>query len=90
MSAPPVLVYSRSGCGYCRRARALLEQKGVPFTEIDVGTVAGAYAQMRERSGRSTVPQIFAGDRHLGGFDDIDALDARGELDAILAGTDAR
>jgi GrxC family glutaredoxin len=89
MSGPQVEVYGRSGCGYCRRARALLERKGVAYTEIDVEHVAGARAQMQQRSGRNTVPQIFVGDRHLGGFDDIDALDASGELDRILAGADA-
>jgi glutaredoxin 3 len=89
MSGPPVVVYGRSGCGYCRRARALLERKGVAYTEIDVEHVAGARAEMERRSGRDTVPQIFVGDRHLGGYDDIDALDARGELDPILAGAGA-
>jgi glutaredoxin 3 len=86
MSEPQVVVYGRSGCGYCRRARALLDRKGVAYTEIDVEHVAGARAEMEQRSGRNTVPQIFVGDRALGGYDDIDALDARGELDAILAG----
>jgi glutaredoxin 3 len=89
MSGPPVVVYARSGCGYCRRARALLERKGVAYTEIDVEHVEGARAEMQKRSGRNTVPQIFVGERHLGGFDDIAALDAGGELDRILAGADA-
>jgi glutaredoxin 3 len=87
MSAPPVVVYGRSSCGYCRRARELLARKGVAYTEIDVENVSGARAQMQQRSGRNTVPQIFVGDRHLGGYDDIEALDIRGELDSILAGT---
>jgi glutaredoxin 3 len=86
MSGPAVVVYARAGCGYCRRAFALLERKGVACTEINVEHVAGARAEMQRRSGRNTVPQVFVGDRHLGGFDDIDALDASGELDRILAG----
>jgi glutaredoxin 3 len=80
-----VTMYWRAGCGYCTRARALLERKGVAYTEINVETVAGARQEMQQRSGRNTVPQIFVGERHLGGFDDINALDGRGELDPILA-----
>ncbi|MEO6078896.1 MAG: glutaredoxin 3 [Steroidobacteraceae bacterium] len=82
---PPVLMYARSGCGYCSRARQLLGGKGVAYTEIDVETVGGARQEMQRRSGRNTVPQIFVGDRHLGGFDDLKRLDASGELDPILA-----
>jgi glutaredoxin 3 len=89
MSLPTVVMYGRDRCGYCRRARELLGRKGVAYTEIDVELVEGARAQMQRLSGRSTVPQIFVGDRALGGFDDINALDAAGELDRILAGTDA-
>jgi glutaredoxin 3 len=88
MSSPAVVMYGRGGCGYCRRARELLTRKGVAYTEIDVEKIEGARAEMQQRSGRNTVPQIFVGARHLGGFDDIDALDAVGELDGILAGTD--
>ena len=79
-------MYTRPACGYCSRARALFARKGVAYTEIDVEQVAGARAEMQTRSGRNTLPQIFVGDRHLGGFDDINALDARGELDPVLAG----
>ena len=82
----PVLMYTTSWCPYCTRARRLFESKGVPFTEIDVDEVEGARAEMRRRSGRTSVPQIFVGDRHLGGFDDTRALDERGELDPLLAG----
>jgi glutaredoxin 3 len=89
MSTPPVVMYARSGCGYCRMARELLARKGVAYTEIDVESTSGARAEMQRRSGRNTVPQIFVGDRHLGGFDDIDALEMRGELDRMLAGTDS-
>lgn len=61
--------------------------KGVAYTEIDVDAVEGARAQMRARSGRTAVPQIFIGDRHIGGYDELRTLDARGELDSLLAGT---
>jgi glutaredoxin 3 len=79
-----VTVYTTSWCGPCRRAKDLLRRKGVPFTEVDVEEVPGAREEMERRSGRITVPQVFAGDRHLGGCDDLHRLDARGELDALL------
>lgn len=79
-------MYATDWCGYCARARQLLKSKGVALTEIDIDAVDGARAEMRTRSGRSTVPQIFIGDRHIGGSDDLRALDARGELDSLLAG----
>jgi glutaredoxin 3 len=82
---PQVLMYARGGCGYCTRARALFERKGVAYIEINIEAVAGARQEMQQRSGRNTVPQIFVGERHLGGFDDINALDGKGELDPILA-----
>jgi glutaredoxin 3 len=88
MSVPAVVMYWRAGCGYCRRARELLERKGVAYTAIDVENVDGAREEMQRLSGRNTVPQIFVGERHLGGYDDINALDAAGELDRILAGAD--
>lgn len=83
--APAVVMYTTSWCNWCARARRLFTDKGVPFTDIDVEQVPGARDEMRARSGRNTVPQIFVGDRHLGGFDDTHALDQRGELDALLA-----
>lgn len=82
---PVVVMYARAGCGYCTRARQLLAQKGVQWTEIDIEKTGGARTEMQQRSGRNTVPQIFVGERHLGGFDDINALDRMGELDRILA-----
>lgn len=82
-----VTIYTRGFCGYCARAKALLKQKGVPYEEIDAGMDAVKKAQMRERSGgRSTFPQIFIGGRHIGGCDDIMALERKGELDALLNG----
>ncbi len=80
-----VVMYSTSWCPYCTRARLLLKEKGVPFTEIDIEREPERRAEMIERAGgRTSVPQIFAGDRHLGGCDDIHALDAQGRLDALL------
>jgi glutaredoxin 3 len=84
MSAGRIVMYSTGWCGYCARARRLLQTKGVPFEEIDVEAVAGAREQMMQRSGRSTVPQIFVGDTHVGGCDDLCALDAAGGLDRLL------
>jgi glutaredoxin 3 len=81
----PVVLYTTSWCPYCDRARRLFQDKGVPFTEIDIDSVEGARARMQQRSGRTSVPQIFIGDRHLGGYDDTRALDERGELDPLLA-----
>jgi glutaredoxin 3 len=85
MSASAVVLYTTATCPYCVRARALFDAKGVAYTEIDVNTVAGARAEMQQRTGRTSVPQIFVGSRHLGGFDDTNALDQRGELDPLLA-----
>ena len=82
---PKVVMYATNWCGYCARARQLFAAKGVAFTEIDVDAVDGARAEMRSRSGRTSVPQIFVGERHLGGYDDTKALDDKGELDRLLA-----
>jgi glutaredoxin 3 len=81
---PVVTMYATGWCPYCARARALLERKGVAWTEIDVETEPGRRAQMIARSGQRTVPQIFIGDRHVGGSDALAALAASGELDALL------
>ena len=87
MSSTDVLMYTTSWCPYCTRARQLFDRKGVKYREIDVDAVEGARAEMQQRSGRTSVPQIFVGERHLGGFDDTRALDERGGLDPLLAGT---
>jgi len=84
MSPPQIVMYASSWCGYCARARRLLAQKGVELTEIDVDVQPGARAEMIERSGRYTVPQIFIGGSHIGGCDDLYALDAAGRLDPLL------
>jgi glutaredoxin 3 len=81
----PVVMYATSWCGYCRRARQLLTARGVPFTEIDVDQVPGSRAEMEQRSGRTSVPQIFIGTTHVGGYDDLRALDARGGIEPLLA-----
>jgi len=77
-------MYVTDYCPYCTLARSLLEAKGVAAEEIDVEAVPGAREEMRARSGRDTVPQIFIGERHVGGSDDLQALDADGRLDALL------
>jgi glutaredoxin 3 len=84
MGAPQVEMYASDWCGYCRRARALLEKKGVAFTEIDVDMIPGARAEMVARGGGDTVPQVFIGGRAVGGCDELQALDAAGRLDPLL------
>ena len=80
-----VLMYSTTWCAYCERARALLQRKDVAFREIKLDDEPEQRATMVERSGgRRTVPQIFIGDRHVGGFDELYALERVGELDALL------
>lgn len=80
-----VTIYTKPYCPYCIRAVALLKQKGVELTEIEASGDPTMRAQMIQRSGRSTYPQIFVGERHVGGCDDMLALERKGELDAILA-----
>ena len=77
-------MYVTDWCPYCARARGLLASKGVAAEEIDVDAVQGAREEMRARSGRDTVPQIFIGASHVGGADELQALDADGRLDALL------
>lgn len=89
MSASRVVVYISRYCGWCTRALLLLDSKGVEPEIINVDTSLAARAEMQERSGRHTVPQIFIGDRHVGGYDDLQALDSAGELDALLRGAEA-
>lgn len=84
MSTPLVVIYAMDFCQYCARARALLEAKGVTFTEIDVDVVPGARSEMMARGGGDTVPQIFIGATPVGGCDELHALDAAGRLDPML------
>ena len=83
----PVEIYTSPFCGYCHAAKRLLSKKGVAFTEHDVSRDPSLRAIMIQRSnGGRTVPQIFIGETHVGGSDDLHALDHAGKLDAILAG----
>ncbi|MEY2854510.1 MAG: hypothetical protein RL030_1642 [Pseudomonadota bacterium] len=84
--APRVVMYATGWCPYCARARRLLQSKGVDFEEIGIDEVEGARAEMQQRSGRTSVPQIFINDRLVGGYDDTKALDDAGQLDPLLAG----
>jgi glutaredoxin 3 len=88
MAADRIVVYASPFCGYCSAAKRLLKKKGAEFEEIDVLFDRERKREMIERSGRRTVPQIFIGDRHIGGYDDLAALDARGELDPLLAASE--
>ena len=82
-----VEIYTTPTCPYCLAAKRLLTRKGAAFTEIDVSGDPGLRAAMTDRAnGRRTVPQIFIGGQHVGGSDDIHALDHDGKLDALLAG----
>jgi glutaredoxin 3 len=84
---PPILIYTKSTCPYCHAAKALLHAKGAQFEEVSVdGDRAGQAAMAEKANGRWTVPQIFIGDAHVGGCDDLHELDAAGKLDALLAG----
>jgi len=83
---PKVQVYTKKNCAYCVRAKALLQKKGVAYEEIDVENDDARRAWLVEATGQRTVPQIFVGDRSLGGFTDVEALDRQGQLDPILRG----
>jgi glutaredoxin 3 len=84
-TATDVTMYSTGWCPYCERARALLQRKGVACREVKVDEDPAQRDIMLQRSGgRRTVPQIFIGDRHVGGFDELYALDKAGELDKLL------
>ena len=87
MPQPKVTMYATAWCPYCDRARQLLAQKGATVEEIDVDSRPTARAEMTERSGRRTVPQIFVGETHVGGCDDLLALDAAGGLEPLLSGS---
>lgn len=88
---PQVVMYSRPFCGYCELAKRLLEQKGVPFAEVNVGADRAVIAEMVSRTGgRMTLPQIFVGDRYVGGFNELAQLERRGGLDELLRGVGVR
>ena len=81
-----ITMYSTSWCGFCAMARRLLTQQGAAWEEIDVDAEPGRREEMLQRSGRRTVPQIWIGERHVGGFDDLSALASSGELERLLEG----
>jgi glutaredoxin 3 len=86
MTQPAVTVYLADWCPYCQRAKGLLAEKNVVFNEINVDERPELRAEMMARSNRRTVPQIFIGDKHVGGCDDLIELDRSGELDRLIQG----
>ena len=78
-------IYTTPFCGYCARAKGLLDKKGAAYEEMDVMMDEKKRAEMRDRAKRSTVPQIFINGRHIGGSDELSALEQAGELDSLLA-----
>jgi glutaredoxin 3 len=80
-----VTIYTRAMCGYCASAKALLERKGVAYRELDATFDPRLRGEMIDRSGRYTFPQIFIGDIHVGGSDELHALERQGRLDPLLA-----
>lgn len=80
-----VLIYTKPGCPYCSTAKSLLDSKGADYTEIVASNDPAKKQEMIQRSGgRMTFPQVFIGEKHIGGSDDLHALDRKGELDALL------
>jgi glutaredoxin 3 len=86
VSRPTIVVYTTGWCPYCQRARSLLTEKGLEIKEINVEEDGKLREEMIARSGRRTVPQIFIGDKHVGGCDDLYALDGSGELNRLIQG----
>lgn len=83
---PEVLMYCTDSCPYCQRAEKLLKKKGARINKINIEGNQSKLREMIQRSGRNTVPQIFIGNKHVGGFDDLSELDLMDELDELLAG----
>lgn len=81
---PEIIIYSKDVCPYCVRAKMLLDRKGATYQEIKVTTAEIMEEVIAKSGGRRTVPQIFIGNKHIGGFDDLHALDVKGELDQLL------
>lgn len=81
---PEIVIYTRPFCGFCARAIGLLREKGVAFTEIEAGFDPDKRKEMIARSGRATFPQIFVGDTHIGGCDELFDLERAGRFDAML------
>lgn len=85
--AIPVTIYGNDSCAYCGAARMLLTKKGIRFEDVLINKDSDKIAEMRARSGRTSVPQIFIGDAHIGGFDELYELNDSGDLDKLLAGS---
>lgn len=85
MSNKPIVMYSRAACPYCVAARNVFKSRDVTWTEVSLDAEPDKRAEMISRTGRRTVPQIFIGDFHVGGFDDLTALDEAGDLDRLLS-----
>ncbi|MGR9074306.1 MAG: glutaredoxin 3 [Gammaproteobacteria bacterium] len=81
---PSILIYTSTICPYCIMAKRLLDNKGIGYREINVDAQPGLREKMMEITARRTVPQIFIGDRHIGGFDELYALEVRGELNGLV------
>ena len=81
---PIALVYTISACPYCLAAKKLLERKGVPFEEVNLDEHPERWEECERKSGLATVPQIFFGERHVGGCEDLQALDREGQLDELI------
>jgi len=82
---PEIIIYTSNLCPYCTMAKRLLSTKGATYTELNVDTTAGLREEMMQKTRRRTVPQIYIGERHIGGFDDLRALDLKNELMPLLA-----
>ncbi|VAW68945.1 Glutaredoxin 3 (Grx3) [hydrothermal vent metagenome] len=85
MSQSQITVYYAPFCPYCGWAKQLLENKNVEFAQVNVNDSSELRQEMEQRSGRTSVPQIFIGDTHVGGYDDMAALDDKGQLDSLIA-----
>lgn len=82
---PSITIYTKGWCPYCAAAKRLLDEKGAAFTEIDIEKTPEARTEMIQKArGRTTVPQIFVGERHVGGCDDLYVLEERGQLEPLL------
>ncbi len=84
MPQTEITMYESKLCGYCRAARKLFESKGYEYKSLVVDLNPALRAEMEQKAGRTSVPQIWIGDQHVGGYDDIAALEAKGELDALV------
>lgn len=80
-----IVLYTSASCPFCTRAKALLEKKGASYEELSVDATPSLWNEIMQRCGRNTVPQLFVGERHVGGFDDMVELDMDDELDPLLA-----